>query len=177
VPVFVIIGLALDGLVGSLEARVSGNAGKILAWGIAIFLLGWASLQNYNLVFNEYQRSYELSAWNTSAMGEVIREFGDLFGTTETAWVVAYPHWVDTRLVGINAGEPRRDFSIWPDRLGETTADPRPKLFLVKPEDQIGLAALRQLYPQGNLQLYDSPLEGKDFLIYLVLPEEAQSDG
>ena len=177
VPVFVIIGIALDGLISGLEARVNGKTGQILAWGVAIFLLGWASMQNYHLVFNEYQRSYELSAWNTSDMGQVIQQFGDLFGTTETAWVVAYPHWVDTRLVGINAGEPKRDFAIWPDRLGETVADPRPKLFLVKPDDQMGLAALRQLYPQGNLQLYDSPLEGKDFMIYLVLPEKAQGDG
>jgi len=116
VPVFVIIGIALDGLISGLEARVNGKTGQILAWGVAIFLLGWASMQNYHLVFNEYQRSYELSAWNTSDMGQVIQQFGDLFGTTETAWVVAYPHWVDTRLVGINAGEPKRDFAIWPDQ-------------------------------------------------------------
>jgi 4-amino-4-deoxy-L-arabinose transferase-like glycosyltransferase len=172
VPVFVIAGIGLDRFIASLEKsrdevqhppRLFGLGNTVL-----LLLIGMAALHNYDLVFHQYQRGYELSSWNTTEMGQVIRTFGQFSGTTETAWVVAYPHWVDTRLVGINAGMPTRDLAIWPDRLAETQADLRPKLFLVKPEDQAGLDTLRQLYPLGILQTYDSPIEGKDFLMFLV---------
>jgi hypothetical protein len=93
-----------------------------------------------------------------------------LFGQTETAWVVAFPYWVDTRLVGMNAGEPARDMAIWPESFPETLADPRPKMFLVKPEDTIALDQLYELYPLGSLTLYDSEIPDRDFLIFLVPP-------
>jgi hypothetical protein len=119
------------------------------------------------LVFNQYRRSFDLSAWNTSEMGKVVYEFGQLYGSTETAWVVAYPHWVDTRLVGMIAGDTLRDYAIWPDALSSTLADPRPKMFLVNPEDQAALDALDMLYPFASVSTYSSRT-GRDFLIYMV---------
>jgi hypothetical protein len=68
------------------------------------------------------------------------------------------------------AGFTTRDYAIWPDNLPETLAEPRAKLFLVKPEDSAGLEALRQLYPDGVLQLYNSQVEGHDFWLYFVPP-------
>jgi hypothetical protein len=169
VPVFVITGLALDGLLAGFKAHQPAWAGR-LGWGLALLLLAWSAFNNYDLVFNQYQRSYQLSAWNTGEMGQVVKDFGALFGQTETAWVVAFPYWVDTRLVGINAGEPTRDLAIWPESFAATQEDPRPKLFLVKPEDTAGLEQLQQLYPQGSLSVYDSDIPDRDFYIFLVPP-------
>jgi hypothetical protein len=149
VPVFVIAGLALDGLLAGVKARLPAWGGR-LAWGLALVLFAWSARNNYDLVFNQYQRGYELSAWNTAEMGQVVRDFGSLFGQTETAWVVAFPYWVDTRLVGMNAGEPTRDMAIWPESFPATLADPRPKLFLIKPEDAIALEQLYELYPRAR---------------------------
>jgi len=137
-----------------------------------LFLLLWASAQNYDLVFNQYQNSYLQASWNTSQMGEVIRDFAGSVGSPDTAWVLPYPYWVDTRLVGMNAGFPTRDYAIALENLPQTQADPRAKLFLLKPEDNAGLEALRQLYPDGVLQTYTSPVEGHDFLIYFVPPKK-----
>jgi hypothetical protein len=81
---------------------------------------------------------------------------------------VAYAHWVDTRLVGINAGNPTRDYGIWPDQLGSTLTTPPPKLFLVKVDDQLGLDMLRQLYPEGLLSTKQSRVPGKEFATYFV---------
>ena len=136
---------------------------------MALFLVLFSAVSNYDLVFNQYQRSYELSAWNTSEMGKVIHDFGDLFGSTDTAYVVAYPYWVDTRLVGINAGDPTRDYAIWPDQFASTLSDPRPKMFLVNPEDQADLDLLRQLFPQGNVFTAISHVD-KNFYVYMVPP-------
>ena len=169
VPVFVIAGLALDGLLEGVKARLPAWGGR-LAWGLALLLFAWSARNNYDLVFNQYQRGYELSSWNTNEMGQVVRDFGALFGQTETAWVVAFPYWVDTRLVGMSAGEPTRDMAIWPESFPATLDDPRPKMFLIKPEDSAALEQLYQLYPLGSLSLYDSEIPDRDFLIFLAPP-------
>jgi Dolichyl-phosphate-mannose-protein mannosyltransferase len=169
VPVFLIIAIALDGLMSVLEKRNPSRRGSYLSWGLAIVLIFIACLANYDLVFNQYQRSYELSAWNTSEMGQVVRDFGQIYGGTQTAYVVPYPYWVDTRLVGMNAGDPTRDYAIPPDKISQTLNDSHPKMFLVNLEDQADLDLLHQLFPQGNLTLYQSRV-GKNFYIYLVPP-------
>lgn len=172
VPVFLIVAIALDGLMTTLSNRLSLFWGPKVAWGLAVGCLILASLQNYSLVFEEYQRVFELSSWNTSEMGQVIKSFTTSVGSPDSAWVVAFPHWVDTRLVGMNAGYPLKDYAIWTDQLAETVPDPRPKLFLVKPEDTQAISALQTLYPQGVLQEYTSRVENHDFYMYFVPPRQ-----
>jgi 4-amino-4-deoxy-L-arabinose transferase-like glycosyltransferase len=172
VPVFLIVAIALDGLLNALQAQLGHNLGPKAAGGLAVILVTFAGLQNYGLVFDEYQRVYALSSWNTSEMGQVIRDFSRSLGTSDTAWVVAYPHWVDTRLVGIHAGYPLKDFAIWPDQFEATKSDPRAKLFLLKPEDSASLQALQILYPLGVVQQYDSKVENHDFWMYFIPPEK-----
>ena len=169
VPVFIVIGIALEGLLSAIRRTFNGKGGLTLAWGAALLLISFSSLQNYDLVFNQYKRAYDLSAWNTTEMGQVVKDFGMLYGGKESAWVVAYPHWVDTRLVGMNAGDTLRDYAIWPEDLENTLTDPGAKLFLVNPADQPAVDVLIRLYPTGSLTTYDSRVD-KDFLIYAVPP-------
>jgi hypothetical protein len=107
-------------------------------------------------------------------MGAVIKQFGITYGTTDTVWIVPYPHWVDTRLPGVWAGIPNRDFAVWPENLATTLEFGGPKLFIVNVEDESGRTTLEELYPEGSWSRFTSAtgLEGKDFLIYFVLPEE-----
>lgn len=168
VPVFVIAAVALEGLLRSLWERPRASLGKGAVIGLGILLLGMSMNQNYNLVFNQYNRQFMDGAWNTSEIGRVIRSFADSVGSADTAYVVPYPHWVDTRLVGINAGYPRRDFALWPESFGETLADTRAKLFVLKPEDEKSLAALRELYPQGVATYHPALRPGKDFVLFTV---------
>jgi hypothetical protein len=174
IPVFLIVAVALDGLMSAMEKRTPSKAGSTLAWGMAVILIFFAALGNYDLVFNQYQRAYELSSWNTSEMGKVVHDFGDMYGSTDTAYVVPYPYWVDTRLVGMNAGDPTRDYAIPPDQISTTLSDSRPKMFLVYPEDQTDLDLLRQLFPQGNVSTFESQV-GKNFYVYLVPPASTNS--
>ena len=97
-------------------------------------LLLFAAGHNYMMTFDNFATRYEQSAWNTSELGAVIEQFTDTVGTADQAWVVAYPHWVDTRLVGINAGFPIKDFAIDAGNLEQTLDVPSPKLFVVKLE-------------------------------------------
>jgi hypothetical protein len=92
-------------------------------------------------------------------------------GNTENAYLVGFPHWVDSRLVMINAGFPGRDNAIWPEGFQATLADPRPKLFLININDTADVEALKVLYPRGWLTEYQSKYENKNFLLFYVSPQ------
>jgi hypothetical protein len=98
----------------------------------------------------------------------VIRGFADSIGDEDQAWVVPWPHWVDTRLVGINAGVYIRDYALARELLGETPAVPGPKLFLLHVDDAETLAELYRLYPDGNESRFVSETPGKDFIVFLA---------
>jgi hypothetical protein len=171
VPVFLIAGFALEGFITSIEAKISRPANKFAVVAVAGILLVWAGFQNFDLVFNQYQLNYQRSSWNTSEIGTVIRDFSDSIGPQKNAFVVAYPHWVDTRLVGINAGFPTRDFAIWPDDLQKTLNAPGSKLFIIKIDDLESLVILQELYPDGVVQRYTSLDSNKDFFQFYVFSE------
>ncbi|MBC8332809.1 MAG: glycosyltransferase family 39 protein [Anaerolineae bacterium] len=173
IPVFLIVGMTLDGFLNQLErsSRVPAR-GQWLVWGVGILLLGGSCAQNFDLVFNQYRENFARSSWNTSELGAVIRQFADTIGDEDSAWVVPYPHWVDTRLVGMRADVPLRDYALWPDQIADTLDNPLAKLFLYKLEDTDTRDMLETIYPNGAVQLYDSAIEGKDFYIYFVPPEQ-----
>lgn len=171
VPVFIVAALAFESLLRGMESRINSLGGRRLGLIVGAFLLFWSGLQNYDLVFNQYQRSYSLSSWNSSEIGHVLRNLITTVVQEPNAYVVAYPHWVDTRLVGINAGYPTRDFAIWPEDFSKTLDQQGSKVFIIRPDDVDALKALQLLYPQHLLQLYDSKSENKDFYIFLALPE------
>ena len=107
-------------------------------------------------------------AWNTSDIGQVIGNFANSIGTPDTAYVVPYPYWVDTRLVGINAGYPFKDYALWPQDFASTQEIHSAKLFIVFYQDQTDLDALKAMYPNGTQTMFHSPYEGKDFYILFV---------
>ncbi len=168
VPVFVIAGVALEGLVRGMYSRASSSGGRMVAVLITLAILAGSATQNYELVMIQFKQQFLAGAWNTSEIGRVIRGFADSIGNRDTAYVVPYPHWVDTRLVGINAGYPDKDYALWPEDFEQTLGEQRSKLFIIKPENQPALDKLRQLYPEGVLTLHRASLPGKDFLIFLV---------
>jgi len=171
IPVFLVIGLSLEGFLSGIEARLTGSSGRILVWVTGVLLLVWAGYQNYDLVFNQYQEQYAQSSWNTSEIGKAIRDYTDSIGSEDNAYVVAVPYWVDTRLVGINAGFPTKDFAIWPDQLSETKEVEGPKLFIIKIDDAESKDLLQNIYPSGILQHHVSNIPNKDFYQFFVLPE------
>ncbi len=175
VPVFAVAALPLAALPGWAERWWGGLKGR--RWGIVgvMLLAAGASVLNYRLLFVDYADQFRRSAWNTSDMGRVIRGFAESTGTYETAHVVAYPYWVDTRMPAIWAGRPTVDYAVWPDQLDPLVEETRAQLFLLKPEDQEGIARLKELFPDGAFSMFDSPQEGHDFLIYSV-PAKAGLD-
>ena len=165
VPVFLIVGFALDGVMKSLESHLA-RLGSRLGWLLFAGLFLISAAQNYQLVFNQYQSFYEQASLNTSEMGQVMSAYAEWSGAPETVHLVGYPYWVDSRLVAINAGYPNLDPGIMPEYLPQVATDNRAQLFILNPYDTDGVAALNLLYPGGTLRNYDSKFDGKDFLLF-----------
>lgn len=165
---FLICALGLDALLHGVKDKLGGKLGLRVAQALGTIILLFALALNCQLFFTDYLQEYDLHSWNTSELGQVIADYAGSFGSLDNAWVVAYPHWVDTRLVGMNAGNTARDYGIWPDQLSNTLAIAPPKLFLLKPEDSVGLDTLELLYPDGLVSTYASRVPGKEFLVFFV---------
>jgi len=168
VPVFILAGLAFAAIPDWIETHWKGRRTAAISLVFTGLLLLIASRLNYHLVFQEYQDRFLRSAWNTSEAGAVIQNFAESIGDYETAHVVAYPHWVDTRLVGINAGQPTRDYAISAEDFASTTSESRPQLFLLHPDDVKSLQKLKELYPFARVTEYPNDIEGKNFIILSV---------
>ena len=172
VPAFIVVALTLDGM---LTAVGTGKVRAGFAWGLAILLMAWSGVQNYDLVFNQYYEAFRSGSWNSSEMGAVIKQFEEKYGRTDMVWIVPFPHWVDTRLPGVWAGIPNRDFAMWRENLPTTLQLTAPKLFMVKADMQVPeandletLDVLNALYPDGSLELHHSDVVGHDFWIFSV---------
>jgi hypothetical protein len=168
VPVFVLAGLFLADVAKWVEERMGSIRAERSGLAVAGAMLALIALLNNELVFGTWANLHRQSSWNTSMAGQIIRGYADSIGTLDTAYVVAFPHWMDTRLPGIVAGNPTRDYAIWPDQLGSIAGDARAQLFIVNPQDTAAVEQLRQVFPAGNLQPWFSGEEGHDFLLYWV---------
>lgn len=176
IPVFLIVAFAVESLRSNLKKRISGKWSSWVSL-LVVLVLGLISMkENYRLVFDDYYQQFKTNAWNTSEIGSVIQQFGDTIGDESNVWVVPYPHWVDTRLVGIQAEGYVKDFAIWQSDIQVTSDAPVPKLYIYKPEDEDTYQILEDLYPEGVVIQYDSTVDGRDFMLYYVLNDGQDID-
>jgi hypothetical protein len=153
-----------------LKSRLSSHwGGKWVAWGLVLLLLVGTANVNASLVFEDYYQQFKNGAWNTSEIGGVIALFSETIGDEDHAWVVPYPHWVDTRLVGIHAVERVKDYALWQHDIQATSRISPPKLYIYKPDDQETYDILRNMYPDGINITYQSEAEGRNFILFYVL--------
>lgn len=164
VPVFTIAAIALT-MIWEWSRRIDARrAGLLLVGGL--FLI--SAVSNYNLVIQRYGDLERRGAWNTTQAGAVARGFGQSIGSLDDVYVVAYPHWMDSRLVALIAGRPGGDFALWPEHIDQLEPTDRPQFFLLHPDDADSLSKLQAKYPQSSLTRHFSPVEGRDFLTLLV---------
>ncbi len=168
IPVFILTAIGFEGLFRRFLETTKAKTGKTAILTIAFGLLLISANLNYDLVFHQFNDQFMKNTWNSSQIGEVIRGFSDSVGNADNAFVVPTAHWVDTRLVGIVAGYPTRDFALWPENFSDTESIEDQKLFILKPENIDALKQLEAMYPDAAVYNYDSGREGKDFLVFSV---------
>ena len=168
VPVFLIAAIGFYECMQGILNKNEGKLGRIAISLLLVVVLAFTLFQNYDLVFNQYADQFLANAWNTTEIGRVIAGFVAEGNSYENAFVIPYPHWVDTRLVGINAGFPWKDYAIDAEDLEQTLMVDGRKLFILKPEDSDSLALLEKLYPQGHEEIFYSKTANKNFIMYSV---------
>ncbi len=173
IPVFLIVAFAVENLTVNLKEKISGTRGVWVSRAVVLILAAISLSVNFQLVFEDYYQQFKRSAWNTSEIGSVIRQFDDTIGDNRQAWVIPFPHWVDTRLVGIHAVGFVKDFALWQSDIQSTIDAPVPKLYIFKPEDEDTSQILSDLFPGGVLDRFESSVEGRDFMLYYVLDDGA----
>jgi hypothetical protein len=175
VPIFIIAAMGLDTMLQNIKNSTSGKGGSWMAGLTGIGLILVSISQNYYLVFDTYNHSYTVNSLNTSEIGKEIADFVRNYDDPDSAYVVGYPYWVDTRLVGINAGFPEKDYAIWPDDFSSTLTNPHEKLFILNIDDKKSLGLLQQMYPEYYEFVYQGRFEGKNFVEFIVPAAEKSS--
>ncbi|MDP2964463.1 MAG: glycosyltransferase family 39 protein [Pelolinea sp.] len=168
VPVFVIIGVGFYNFADVVFCNIKNSIPKFVGGILALTLLLISMIQNYDLVFSKYADQFLANAWNTSEIGNVITEFVEKGNSPDNAFVIPFPYWVDTRLVGMNAGYPRKDYALWPEDIQSTLNLQGDKLYILMPQDRKSLYTLKLFYPKAEEEFYYSKTPGKNFIILSV---------
>jgi hypothetical protein len=169
IPVFLVIGFGVENLIENIRSHLPEQRGKWLSRVVVLLLAAGSMGINYNLVFKDYYAQFKMKAWNTSEIGYIVRDFSETIGDQDHVWVIPYPHWVDTRLVGIQGVGWVKDYALWQEDIPATMEDSPPKLYIYKPDDEDTENILQDLYPGGVIKRYYSEVEGRDFMLFYVV--------
>lgn len=152
--------------------------GTLMASLLIVVLFAGAAALNYHRYFVEYAETYRHAALNPGEVAEAVREVIGEDAPLDGLWLQGWPHWHDYRAIGIEAGDITFDQAIFDTQALQTflTSMPeefevRPLVFIVHPQDETALRILADHFPEGHIQEYDSDIEGRDFLLFVV-PEE-----
>jgi hypothetical protein len=138
-----------------------------LRWSIVGAICVAVVAFNYRWYFIDFDLSYRDSVQNSTAVAAVIHDFANSVGDLQHAYFIGYPYWLDGRAVAINAGDiDWKNFSL--DARDWFTDDNANLLYILHPDDKENLARLRERYPQGQIQIHQTHIAGKDFLTFFV---------
>ena len=152
---------------------------------IALVLAG-AIGPNWRNYFTDYRLSYSHSWKPYHAIAAPMKAFALGEGSYGNAFMVAYPHWLDHRILGAVAGDLR-----WPnglvtreqifDRIAANRGTPyaydpsKPLFIMIHPQDYATAVFLEDTFPGGTIERYTYTYETTqgtetgEFLIYRVM--------
>jgi len=177
VPVFTIAAVTLVAVAEWGVGTFKGRTGQRIGYGFAGALFAITAINNYTLVVGRYAEQTRQSVWNASELGAIARGFGEFVGSYDQIYVVAYPHWVDSRLVAIEAGHPGDDFIIWPEQISELEPVTQARLFFLHPQDEPDRSRLIELYPNGILSHHGTEVKGREFDVFWIPPVGVDATG
>jgi len=155
----------------TLETPTPGSAlyvpvGAVVAVIVITGVTGYALGPNWDNFFTDYRLRYSDSWKPYREIAKPMRQFAQGEGSYGNAFMIAFPHWLDHRILGTMAGDIR-----WPNGLvrrdelmpmiernagTEYAYDPdRPLFVMFHPEDVETMAYLAALFPGGETRLFE----------------------
>jgi hypothetical protein len=132
-----------------------------------VFLM--AGRVNYERYFVEYDRQYRQSAINTTEVSRLITGFSDSVGSAQNVYIKSWPHWLDTRSVAFNIGQPEwNNVLMTHEDLISHTPPSGNKLYILNKDDMEGARLLQHRFPGGELRRQTSEIPGREFLLFFV---------
>lgn len=127
---------------------------------------------NQRRVFVDYPAQYCPLAQNASDIGRELLAWEAAGGDRRAAWIVGYPHWVDSRAVGVWIGQITfPNTVIGPEAVAAVDLGGRPGWFVLNRDDLPALRALYQRYPAGQERLVEGSLcAGRAFVVFETQP-------
>jgi hypothetical protein len=168
IPVFTIAGIALASIWRWSQRSFDVPWSKRIGVGLVGGMFLVSAMTNYDIVIREYGDQQRQNSWNTAQAAEVVVNFTASMGSFEDVYMIAYPHWMDTRLVALLAGRPGSDIVLWPDEIDALVEVDTPQLFMLHHADAEGFDRLLAKFPDGFTQRHVAEVEGRDFITYLV---------
>jgi len=169
--VMVIAALPLWAMMQATEQRWPWHRSPFRrALGTAILAAVFVTIaqQNASVYFGPYAKQYLESANNSSEIARAIQRHSAEVGGIEHAFLLLWPHWVDTRAVGINMGAPRWNNVLKSSRVvDEPHLAPTPRLVVLPVAAQDDLVTLQELWPDARTEMVSSRVPSKSF--YLIV--------
>ncbi len=172
-PIAALIAALPVGVLVSTTRRLLPPSAAAIALTLALVPLGaHAGQLNFQRYFVDFARSHKVASQNTLEVARAINGFAASSGDKQDAWLKVWPHWVDTRLVAIQIGQP-----LWRNGIDtiaavrEHDAAPGPRLYVLSINDHQSQAALALWYPHAVIRDHRSPVSGEVlFRTYLIPP-------
>jgi len=125
---------------------------------------------NCDRVFVRYVEGYRRVTANTSEIADAIHGFDATIGSADDAYVIAWPAWVDVRALAFELGMPHwSNYLSDVEEAAEHVGREEARMYVLHPLDGKSLQRLSELFPGGQVRLYDSRWD-QDFLLYICLP-------
>jgi hypothetical protein len=175
-PALLIVCAVVPGMLLTMartQRRLLLRAAGVLVVG---FVVGVVVPINANRVFAQYPEQYCPRAQNAYDIAQAMKAFLAEEGhTREHAWIVGYPHWVDSRAVGEWIGDINFPNTVMgPEEAAQVDLQGEPGWFVLNFNDKATLQALRAQYPQGVERVYQASqcpdALGKRFVVFVTQP-------
>lgn len=169
--VMVLAALGFEAAVRAGRAVSSSPAAWPVIVGVSATLGVAAVVVNYQSYFVDYVELHQRSTQNEKEIAAVIKGYAELEGSDRSAYLTAWPYWVDYRLVALELGDfAWRDHALVDpiEKAADQARQPGPKLYVLHHDDAHGLAFLQSLFPRGLVQEHVSTKPGRDFRTFFV---------
>lgn len=177
-PSYLIAALPVAVFCRRLCKTISGRPGVALAALFAAAALLAANHYNTSLYFGKFSDIFVRSSHPHAQAGKLLRGFAESDGAFGNAFILASPHWWDTRAIGIEAGvmfwDSGGDVASVPHLLsrglrrdGQFRLDPkRDLLFFYARDNMEALPLLKEWFPTGRqIEIQVQPAH-KSFFVF-----------